>query len=204
MVTAAHPDFGFNETVSASSLLRPTDFILLADAGRSDNTPSRGGMYPQPWAFDISSQSRMLPRHAKGHCEYRLRRWSCPEHQPRSHVAVASRQRLAPIPGHNRRSAISKESIRTRRAIAGVPEHHFPLSAARSEKARRIFTHQINETRRCVCRSWRAGKRPNLGFHPAAMNSTSLPASVRLWRARLIRFPRAAHWSSCQARTCLR
>ena len=62
----AHPDFGFNETVSASSLLRPTDFILLADAGRSDNTPSRGGMYPQPWAFDISSQSRMLPRHAKG------------------------------------------------------------------------------------------------------------------------------------------
>ncbi len=62
----AHPDFGFNETVSASSLRRPTDFILLADAGRSDNTPSRGGMYPQPWAFDISSQSRMLSRHAKG------------------------------------------------------------------------------------------------------------------------------------------
>jgi prepilin-type N-terminal cleavage/methylation domain-containing protein/prepilin-type processing-associated H-X9-DG protein len=62
----AHPDFGFNETVAASSLLRPTDFIILADAGRSDNTPSRGGMYPQPWAFDISSQSRMLGRHAKG------------------------------------------------------------------------------------------------------------------------------------------
>lgn len=62
----AHPDFGFNETVSASSLRRPTDFILLADAGRSDNTPSRGGMYPQPWAFDVSSQARMLARHAKG------------------------------------------------------------------------------------------------------------------------------------------
>jgi prepilin-type N-terminal cleavage/methylation domain-containing protein/prepilin-type processing-associated H-X9-DG protein len=61
----AHPDFGFNETVSASSLPRPTEFILLADAGRSDNTPSRGGMYPQPWAFDVSSQARMLGRHAK-------------------------------------------------------------------------------------------------------------------------------------------
>ena len=61
----AHPDFGFNETVSASSLRRPTDFIVLADAGRSDNTPSRGGMYPQPWAFDVSSQARMLARHAK-------------------------------------------------------------------------------------------------------------------------------------------
>jgi len=53
----AHPDFGFNETVSASSLPRPTEFILLADAGRADNTPSRGGMYPQPWAFDVSSQA---------------------------------------------------------------------------------------------------------------------------------------------------
>ena len=63
---AAHPDFGFNETVNASSLPRPTDFILLADAGRSDNTPSRGGMYPQPWAFDVSSQARMLGRHTKG------------------------------------------------------------------------------------------------------------------------------------------
>jgi len=62
----AHPDFGFNETVTASSLPRPTEFILLADAGRSDNTPSRGGMYPQPWAFDVSTQARMLGRHLKG------------------------------------------------------------------------------------------------------------------------------------------
>ena len=62
----AHPDFGFNETVSASALPRPTEFILLADAGRSDNTPSRGGMYPQPWAFDVSSQARMLGRHPNG------------------------------------------------------------------------------------------------------------------------------------------
>jgi prepilin-type N-terminal cleavage/methylation domain-containing protein/prepilin-type processing-associated H-X9-DG protein len=63
---AANPDFGFNETISASSLPRPTEFILLADAGRSDNSPSRGGMYPQPWAFDVSSQARMLGRHTKG------------------------------------------------------------------------------------------------------------------------------------------
>jgi prepilin-type N-terminal cleavage/methylation domain-containing protein/prepilin-type processing-associated H-X9-DG protein len=62
----AHPDFGFNETVRASSLPRPTDFILVGDAGRSDNTASRGGMYPQPWVFDISSQARMLGRHPKG------------------------------------------------------------------------------------------------------------------------------------------
>jgi prepilin-type N-terminal cleavage/methylation domain-containing protein/prepilin-type processing-associated H-X9-DG protein len=61
-----HPDFGFNETVTASSLPRPTDFIVLSDAGRSDNTPSRGGMYPQPWAFDNATQSRMLGRHPKG------------------------------------------------------------------------------------------------------------------------------------------
>jgi prepilin-type N-terminal cleavage/methylation domain-containing protein/prepilin-type processing-associated H-X9-DG protein len=62
----AHPDFGFNETITASSLRRPTDFLMLGDAGRSDGTASRGGMYPQPWAFDISSQSRMLGRHTKG------------------------------------------------------------------------------------------------------------------------------------------
>lgn len=62
----AHPDFGFNETVTAASLPRPAEFIMLSDAGRSDNTPSRGGMYPQPWAFDVSSQARMLGRHPKG------------------------------------------------------------------------------------------------------------------------------------------
>jgi len=62
----ANPDFGFNETVTASSLKRSTDFILLGDAGRSDGTASRGGMYPQPWAFDISSQARMVGRHRNG------------------------------------------------------------------------------------------------------------------------------------------
>jgi prepilin-type N-terminal cleavage/methylation domain-containing protein/prepilin-type processing-associated H-X9-DG protein len=62
----ANPDFGFNEKVIASTLARPTQFILLGDAGRSDGTASRGGMYPQPWAFDVSSQARMLGRHKKG------------------------------------------------------------------------------------------------------------------------------------------
>ena len=62
----ANPDFGFNETVSAGALRRPSEFILSGDAGRSDGTASRGGMYPQPWAFDVSSQARMLGRHRKG------------------------------------------------------------------------------------------------------------------------------------------
>jgi prepilin-type N-terminal cleavage/methylation domain-containing protein/prepilin-type processing-associated H-X9-DG protein len=62
----SHPDFGFNESITISSLRRPTDFIMLGDAGRSDGTASRGGMYPQPWAFDVSSQARMLGRHSKG------------------------------------------------------------------------------------------------------------------------------------------
>ncbi|MDB6066862.1 MAG: hypothetical protein JWR26_3070 [Pedosphaera sp.] len=62
----AHPDFGFNQTVTAASIPRPSQFILLGDAGRSDGTASRGGMYPQPWAFDIASQARMLGRHRNG------------------------------------------------------------------------------------------------------------------------------------------
>jgi prepilin-type processing-associated H-X9-DG protein len=63
----ANPAFGFNETVSVSSVRRPTDFIVLGDAGRADGSSSRGGMYPQPWAFDdstsTSQQARMLGRH---------------------------------------------------------------------------------------------------------------------------------------------
>jgi len=62
----ANPDFGFNETVKAATLPRAASFIILGDAGRSDNTPSRGGMYPQPWEFDLTSQSRMLARHIGG------------------------------------------------------------------------------------------------------------------------------------------
>ncbi len=74
----ANPDFGFNETVTQTSLAAPANFILLGDAARADGTPSRGGLYPQPWAFDdtvgnvdISGgivnpgalQSRLWPRH---------------------------------------------------------------------------------------------------------------------------------------------
>ena len=75
---AANPDFGFNETVTTTSLAAPANFILLGDAARADGTPSRGGLYPQPWAFDdtvgnvttsgsivntASLQSRLWPRH---------------------------------------------------------------------------------------------------------------------------------------------
>lgn len=59
-------DFGFNESTPLASISFPASFILCADAGRSDNTPSRGGLYPQPWAFDVSSQARFLPRHQGG------------------------------------------------------------------------------------------------------------------------------------------
>jgi len=62
-----HPDFGFNDDVTQTSLASPASFILLGDAARASGVPSRGGMYPQPWAFDISSQARMLGRHPKGY-----------------------------------------------------------------------------------------------------------------------------------------
>ncbi len=78
----ANPDFGFNETTPPSSFRQPSQFIVLGDAGRANGTPSRGGMYPQPWAFDDASsaqqQARMLGRHpgqlanityADGHAE---------------------------------------------------------------------------------------------------------------------------------------
>ncbi len=74
----ANPDFGFNETVTSTSLASPANFIVLADAARADGSPSRGGLYPQPWAFDdtvgnvttsgsianpSALQSRLWPRH---------------------------------------------------------------------------------------------------------------------------------------------
>jgi len=40
--------------------------MMLGDAGSSDCTASRGGMYPQPWAFDINSQARRLVQHDRG------------------------------------------------------------------------------------------------------------------------------------------
>ena len=62
----ANPDFGFNELVGLAQLTYPARFIIIGDAGRSDGTPSRGGMYPQPWAFDVPTQARFLARHQGG------------------------------------------------------------------------------------------------------------------------------------------
>lgn len=68
----ANPDFGFNDDVTQSSLASVASFILIGDAARASGVPSRGGMYPQPWAFDDSAlpdaqqQARMVPRHNGG------------------------------------------------------------------------------------------------------------------------------------------
>jgi len=59
-------DFGFNQATPLPAITTPAQFILCADAGRSDNTPSRGGLYPQPFAFDVASQARFLARHSGG------------------------------------------------------------------------------------------------------------------------------------------
>ncbi len=81
----ANPDFGFNETVTETSLAAPANFIVLGDAARADGTPSRGGLYPQPWAFDdtagnvnpdgsivntSSLQARLWPRHSDRNIAY--------------------------------------------------------------------------------------------------------------------------------------
>ncbi len=68
----ANPDFGFNENTPLASISSPANFIVLGEAGRASGLPSRGGMYPQPWAFDDAAlpdnqqQSRFLPRHNGG------------------------------------------------------------------------------------------------------------------------------------------
>lgn len=59
-------DFGFNASTPLASISYPAQFLLCADAARSDGTPSRGGLYPQPWAFDITVQSRFTARHTEG------------------------------------------------------------------------------------------------------------------------------------------
>ncbi len=75
---AANPDYGFNETYTDSSLKKPAGFLILADAGRGDNTPSRGGLYPmQVIAPGTTTQAELLERHngranasyADGHSE---------------------------------------------------------------------------------------------------------------------------------------
>jgi prepilin-type N-terminal cleavage/methylation domain-containing protein/prepilin-type processing-associated H-X9-DG protein len=61
---SANPDYGFNESYRDSSILKPSNFIILADAGRGDNTPSRGGLYPiQVIAPGTTTQAQMLERH---------------------------------------------------------------------------------------------------------------------------------------------
>jgi prepilin-type N-terminal cleavage/methylation domain-containing protein len=67
-------DFGINDSVTSTSVASPANFILLADAARLTDltwTPSRGGLYPQPWAFDDSAnsfsgktQARPFPHHS--------------------------------------------------------------------------------------------------------------------------------------------
>jgi len=59
-------DFGFNQVTPLSAISYPAQFLLCADAARSDGTSSRGGIYPQPWAFDVSTQSRFVARHSQG------------------------------------------------------------------------------------------------------------------------------------------
>lgn len=74
----ANPSYGFNESYTEPAIARPSSFIILADAGRGDNTPSRGGLYPmQIIAPGTTTQSQLLERHnrranigyADGHTE---------------------------------------------------------------------------------------------------------------------------------------
>jgi prepilin-type N-terminal cleavage/methylation domain-containing protein/prepilin-type processing-associated H-X9-DG protein len=60
----ANPNYGFNENYTDTSITRPANFLILADAGRGDNTPSRGGLYPiQVIAPGTTTQAQMLERH---------------------------------------------------------------------------------------------------------------------------------------------
>lgn len=68
----ANSDFGFNENTTLASLDRAAEFIVIAEAARASGVPSRGGLYPQPWAFDdsnlpdASQQARFKARHSGG------------------------------------------------------------------------------------------------------------------------------------------
>jgi prepilin-type N-terminal cleavage/methylation domain-containing protein/prepilin-type processing-associated H-X9-DG protein len=62
----ANPNYGYNESYTEAAILKPSNFIILADAGRGDNTPSRGGLYPiQVISPGVTSQAQMLERHNK-------------------------------------------------------------------------------------------------------------------------------------------
>jgi prepilin-type N-terminal cleavage/methylation domain-containing protein len=66
-------DFGINDSVTQTSIASVANFILVADGARLSAgtwSASRGGLYPQPWAFDDSAasftgkqQSRLYPHH---------------------------------------------------------------------------------------------------------------------------------------------
>lgn len=93
-------DFGFNQNTPLASITFPAQFLVCADAARSDGTSSRGGLYPQPWAFDVPSQARFAPRHqgggniayADGHAK-----WRRPEQTWRSYYDNDWRRN--PVPG---------------------------------------------------------------------------------------------------------
>ncbi len=62
----ANPSYGFNESQTDGAIQKPSNFIILADAGRGDNTPSRGGLYPiQVISPGTTTQAQMLERHNK-------------------------------------------------------------------------------------------------------------------------------------------
>ena len=64
-------DFGVNDSTGLASISQPANFILLADANRLDlpktsYSTSRGGLFPQPYAFSVASQARPAIRHSGG------------------------------------------------------------------------------------------------------------------------------------------
>ncbi len=78
---AANPSFGLNEDNTLASIANSAKFIILSEAGRSDASPSRGGVYPLddstdptkyydfvggPAAGTLSSQARPYKRHFDG------------------------------------------------------------------------------------------------------------------------------------------
>jgi len=64
-------DFGVNDDTTLGAISQPANFILIADANRYDlgprtYNPSRGGLYPQPYAFSTDAQARIAIRHSGG------------------------------------------------------------------------------------------------------------------------------------------
>ncbi len=64
-------DFGVNDDHSLGDISRPANFILFGDANRyaianKTYNASRGGMYPQPYAFSADAQARPAIRHSGG------------------------------------------------------------------------------------------------------------------------------------------